>query len=312
MTSLSSTTASQRLEILHNQIFSYFVVASSTGVIYDWALTFREEFELVWRQGWSLMGILYICVRYTGILYSVINILANLPSVSLTEIECTDIYFIKIWTPVIVNVMLGIIMMARIHAMYQRSTKMLIFLLVVFLGSMIATGVLAAIGSSHVSGEEVIISGNHLCVFVYKARGLRLNLKTWIPTFVWEVLALCLTIWSVIQHFLELRRSPTGSTTGDCLAVLIKSHVLYFVAIAAVSFFNIGSLAPQNVYSTGTQMYFGVLQIIQPIQMFVLGPRLIMSVRDYHAKLVARSDEGLSMTSIAFEASGGLSTGGDV
>ncbi|KAG1778042.1 hypothetical protein EV702DRAFT_1044750 [Suillus placidus] len=281
MTSLSSTTvnASQRLEILHNQIFSYFVVASSTG------------FELVWRKGWSLMGILYICVRYIGILSSVINILA---AYSKSPISLVDRG--RIWTPVIVNVMLGIIMMARIHAMYQRSTKMLIFLLVVFLGSMIATGVLAAIGSSHVSG----------------ARGLRLNVKTWIPTFVWETLALCLTIWSVIQHFLELRRSPTGSTTGDCLAVLIKSHVLYFVGIAAVSFFNIGSLAPQNVYSTGTQMYFGVLQIIQPIQMFVLGPRLIMSVRDYHARLVARSDEGLCMTSIAFEAFGSLSTGGDV
>ncbi|KAG2342733.1 hypothetical protein BDR05DRAFT_948779 [Suillus weaverae] len=269
MTSLSSTTASQRLEILHNQIFSYFVVASSTGVIYDW------EARLV-PDGYSI----YLCTLHWNIIFCHQHI--GKSPISLVDRN-------RIWTPVIVNVMLGIIMMARIHAMYQRSTKMLIFLLVVFLGSMIATGVLAAIGSSHVSG----------------ARGLRLNLKTWIPTFVWEVLALCLTIWSVIQHFLELRRSPTGSTTGDCLAVLIKSHVLYFVAIAAVSFFNIGSLAPQNVYSTGTQMYFGVLQIIQPIQMFVLGPRLIMSVRDYHAKLVARSDEGLSMTSIAFEASRG-------
>jgi len=46
--------------------------------------------------------------------------------------------------------------------------------------------------------------------------------------------------------------------------------------------------------------------------MFVLGPRLILSVREYNAKVVARSDEGTCMTSIAFQASRDASTGGDV
>ena len=35
--------------------------------------------------------------------------------------------------------------------------------------------------------------------------------------------------------------------------------------------------------------------------MFVLGPRLILSIRDYQAKLVANSDEGTAMTTIAFQ-----------
>jgi hypothetical protein len=48
------------------------------------------------------------------------------------------------------------------------------------------------------------------------------------------------------------------------------------------------------------------------LQMFVLGPRLILSIREYHAKLVARSDEGTAMTSINFQAGGDTLTGGDV
>jgi hypothetical protein len=49
------------------------------------------------------------------------------------------------------------------------------------------------------------------------------------------------------------------------------------------------------------------------MQMFVLGPRLILSVREYHAKLVTRSDEGTRMTSLYFQAGGdALVTGGDV
>lgn len=35
--------------------------------------------------------------------------------------------------------------------------------------------------------------------------------------------------------------------------------------------------------------------------MFVLGPRLMLSVREYHAKLVTNYDEGIAMTTIAFQ-----------
>jgi len=35
--------------------------------------------------------------------------------------------------------------------------------------------------------------------------------------------------------------------------------------------------------------------------MFVLGPRLMLSVREYHAKLTTSYDEGTAMTTIAFQ-----------
>ncbi|KAG0693988.1 hypothetical protein DFH29DRAFT_1084007 [Suillus ampliporus] len=73
-------------------------------------------------------------------------------------------------------------------------------------------------------------------------------------------------------------------------------------------------MTPKIMYSSsmGIYFYFGVLEIAQAVQMFVLGPRLILSVREYHAKLVTCSDEGTVMTTIAFEARGHMSTGGDV
>jgi len=37
------------------------------------------------------------------------------------------------------------------------------------------------------------------------------------------------------------------------------------------------------------------------MQMFVLGPRLILSVRVYHTKLLAESDAETSMASIVFQ-----------
>jgi hypothetical protein len=46
--------------------------------------------------------------------------------------------------------------------------------------------------------------------------------------------------------------------------------------------------------------------------MFVLGPRLILGLREYHAKLVVNSDEGTDMTSVAFQERVHITTGGGV
>ncbi|KAG0702512.1 hypothetical protein DFH29DRAFT_499654 [Suillus ampliporus] len=214
--------------IYHNRIMNYFWVVSVTAVVYDWALTFGQEFELVWMRRWSLMTVLYICVRYLGILFSVVQILGNLPF-SITDQVSTIIYFTEAWIPVAVNAMLGVIMIVRIHAMYQQSRKILIFLVVVLLASTIASGVMTVIANIDVSGVEQILSGIHLCGVYINADNTRLTDETLIPTTVWEILALFLAAWIVIKHFHEMQQSPTGSTIGDCIMVLIRSHVLYFI-----------------------------------------------------------------------------------
>ena len=62
----------------------------------------------------------------------------------------------------------------------------------------------------------------------------------------------------------------------------------------------------------GAEILSDIIPISQAVQMFVLGPRLILSIRDYQAKLVANSDEGTAMTTIAFQERVQVSTGGDV
>jgi hypothetical protein len=59
-------------------------------------------------------------------------------------------------------------------------------------------------------------------------------------------------------------------------------------------------------------MFLGFLSIAQVVQMFVLGPRLILGVREHLAKLVANSDEATGMASIVFQDRVHISTGGGV
>jgi hypothetical protein len=140
-----------------------------------------------------------------------------------------------------------VIMIARLHAMYQRSKIMLIFLVIIFLAVNIACGIIVAIlvkdmvgGKFYLSTwrtklmgqtlEEQILSGTFVCTYGYEGNVQLLASMIWTLNTVWEVVALCLAVWVTVKHFCDLRRlGPlTGSTIGDCFRVLIRSHAFYF------------------------------------------------------------------------------------
>ncbi|KAG1775851.1 hypothetical protein EV702DRAFT_405006 [Suillus placidus] len=286
-----------------NIVFSYWTVAAGAVVVYDWVLTLGQEIELIW-------------IRYIGLPYSVVYILVNMPSVSLTDAVSNIISYATNGSNLVVVAMLGVIMIARLHAMYQGSRTMLIFLVIIFLAVNIACGVITAIGLKDAVGEELILSGTYKCNYGYEGDVQLLISMVWMLNTVWEVIALCLAVWIAVKHLRDLQRlgPSTGSAIGDCFRVLIKSHVLYFASFVCVSCLQLGFLSPElwSSNSMGALTLIGALQIFLGVQMFVLGPRLILSVREYSAKLVAGSDAETSMTSIVFQERVHVPTGSSV
>ncbi|KAG2339897.1 hypothetical protein BDR05DRAFT_967513 [Suillus weaverae] len=274
------------LVVTLNQFYSYVAIASFTTVVYDWALTFGREVELVWRQRWSLMTILYLTVRYAGMLYVVMFMLGSLPSVPLTHVSCNTMFVALNCMNVVVAAMLGVIMITRLHAMYQRSRKMLIFLFVILLVLTIAGGAMTATG---INRNSKVISDIYQCTYNYDGNARLLMSITWILRLVWEVLVMCLVVWIVVKHFRQLRPSSQSGIIGDCFAVLMKTHTMYFASFVAGS-----CIALRYFFSTVSDSdslgYNGALNIFSVMQMFVLGPRLILNIREYHAKLIAESD----------------------
>ncbi|KAG2139195.1 uncharacterized protein EDB93DRAFT_1253126 [Suillus bovinus] len=282
---------------------SYFFLAAFVGVMYDWALTFGQEVELVWRQRWSLMTVLYLSVRYLGIVYAALNMLSWI------------MFIVLDWVFVLMLSMLWVIIITRLHAMYQGSRNILILLIVAFLAINIFDGVAVVMTMLHSSEEELILSGTYQCSVADTEDVSHLGSVCWILNTVWEVLTLCLTLWIAVQHFRELRQHSARGIIKDCLTVLIQTHVLYFASFVAVSCFElIIDLSPtlSTGYSLDAQIYSGFLAILEVVQMFVLGPRLILGVREYHAKLVANSDVVTGMTSISFQQRVHISTGNSV
>jgi len=75
--------------------------------------------------------------------------------------------------------------------------------------------------------EELVAFGTHQCVQTASS-ALPATTVTWILGTVWEVLALCLAIYIAMKHFRELQRPSAGWSVGDCVKVLVKTHVFYF------------------------------------------------------------------------------------
>jgi len=111
--------------------------------------------------------------------------------------------------------------------MYQRSRKMLVFLLVIFLVIQVATSVFSVITNLSNSPSTYIVT-NPLSHNSYLG-------GIWIYGLAWETIALCLAIWIAIRHFRELQRPSKGWAVGDCFTVLIQTHVFYFASFVSVS-----------------------------------------------------------------------------
>ncbi|KAG1865455.1 hypothetical protein DFJ58DRAFT_864495 [Suillus subalutaceus] len=253
------------------------------------------------------------------------------PPLQLTVAPCRHVSWIVFviwdWAYAVAFAMLEVIMIARLHAMYQRSRKILILLVVTFLAFNLFNGMVMVMETVQGSGEELILSGTYQCTVVYAEDTLLLDGIAWILVTVWEVFALCLAVWIAGKHFREMRQHSAGGIVGDCFRVLMKTHMFYFasfVAVCCLSLIDSSSVCqsvtdpymrPQFIISIGPILSPGMVvssQILQVVQMVVLGPRLILGVREYHAKLVADSDAATGMTSIAFQERVHISTGNGV
>jgi hypothetical protein len=98
----------------------------------------------------------------------------------------------------------------------------------------------------------------------------------------------------------------------SCFQIGLLSPTLSAVCQFIADHCEHSSSFPQNQFSLETQIYIGLLQIFTVVQIFVLGPRLILGIREFNAKLVTDSDAATAMTSIAFQERVHVSTSSSV
>jgi hypothetical protein len=114
-------------------------------------------------------------------------------------------------------------------------------------------------------------------------------------------------------------RFPTEGLDVIALLLFLASRSFFICLRHSQRYVNLSltcarahdSSSLQN-YFQGSQIYAEFLQIVMVVQMFMLGPLLILDVREYYAKVVADCDAASGMTSFAFQERVHISTGSSV
>ncbi|KAG2063896.1 hypothetical protein BDR04DRAFT_351322 [Suillus decipiens] len=78
-----------------------------------------------------------------------------MPFISLTDAVSTIINYATNVTNVGITAVLGVIMITRLYAMYQRSRIILIFLVIIFLAINMACGIMAAMQLKYTVGGKL-------------------------------------------------------------------------------------------------------------------------------------------------------------
>ncbi|EIW79543.1 hypothetical protein CONPUDRAFT_82934 [Coniophora puteana RWD-64-598 SS2] len=286
---------------------AYTKVAMTALVIYDYLLHLDNESSYIWQTNFSFVTGLYIMLRYVGIAYavyehSIIRLLTLAENFTTESLFVSHILFVCSETmQVLILLALHSLMIMRLHAMYQRSMKVLVFLIgcfIVEMGIFFSATVFQLLPSSGIVEIKLILSNNSFCSFssVNMERLPivdRLNSANVGSILAVEVIMVLLSLYQFTRHIQDsiqgrqgLSRKALTRSAGSFFSILVKDNVLYF--LLALSTTSV-TLKMNNIPRT-TSAFLTVLDsVLEALTLTIIGPHMILSVR--HA---ARSDHVVS------------------
>lgn len=179
------------------------------------------------------------------------------------------------------------IMSIRVFAMYGRSRRMRIFLIICFLAASAFRGLtdgLALVLAMGPTSEEYVLSGTGVCTTSISPMVPFLD---GIPSLCIELLFLVLAARVLVEHSREMQRVRSsyrfGDGHGDSLAIL-RDHVLHFSCYVILSIMQVAAISTKS--GTGGSRWYGSTVIsLVTIQQCVLVPRLVISTREYFSRV---------------------------
>lgn len=204
--------------------------AAATWLIHDFLVLFNQELEYIWKRPWSRSSFLYLALRYLGggwgIFFSA-TFFWDKPSLSF----CKIITPMEVWPILCIVITAQVLLQMRVYALYERSKKILAFLIVCFLAEL---GVMIRM---YVNFSSTVVATNEALPGVYFC-ATPTTPEQWLPTSVYPTLAfeailVCLSVWAGYQrskgHF-----SVAGLrwSRARLIDILVGGNVLYFLCFA--------------------------------------------------------------------------------
>jgi len=208
---------------------NYATVAFVMTLLYDYALTFAEEVEFVWRQKMGLAKMLFLLNRYIPLVDLVILMNSYVNQDIHNEKFCSPWFQIDSWLAVFSAIVIDIMMLLRTWAIWRRSRNILIYLGVIL---MLCT--IVAFGCTLYEMLTVIKipSPDRLrpCETTYPNPNVFYGV--WVSVIVFDSTIVTLTLLKVLP-------APQHDQSAPYTSQILGDGVLYFVMIFLASIANI-------------------------------------------------------------------------
>ncbi|KAI9457547.1 hypothetical protein HD554DRAFT_1769883 [Boletus coccyginus] len=283
-----SSNVQSGLEFL--QLNDYISVVIVTAILYDYFLTFSREIDYVWCKPWSWVSIMYILVRYVGLLGSTfvpgpitmyVHQFTAIHTIRLRHgySKGTVLYLVIYWAFPIFLLSADLVMILRVYAMWNRSKWILSILLFVCVPQVVISFVLAGIyynPNTYFSVTIIQVGGFSFCNGLSEIPS-PLLLGVTIPRFVLGVTLLTLAAIPTLKGSIEMYRATRIWQLNQYVQQLMRDGIFYFFVVAL---YNVHDIITSGPAIDATPVL--ILTAFSYIAICPIMPRFIISVRELY------------------------------
>ncbi|KAF9449493.1 hypothetical protein P691DRAFT_727899 [Macrolepiota fuliginosa MF-IS2] len=259
----------------------YFQLAAFVMLVYDHCLTFAQEVERIWKHRLSAAAVLFLVNRYATLAQFII-VLVAFHEPQWVGKRCSRFVLFEGMTTVGILAVGQLIMILRVYAIYDRSTRILVFLLMLWLAQIVISFV--GLRTGYVAPLPKGLTG---CILTGSDV---LFPSVWIAPIITDSTIFLLTIYRT-KHYLHHLLSPFMSeAAAKAIMILVRDGTMYFFLIMLSNLMNglIFFLAPPDLKAIGAS--FSQLLTCTIISRLVLNLRSI-SRDGMHTTMEPGADE---------------------
>ncbi|KIJ64682.1 hypothetical protein HYDPIDRAFT_28053 [Hydnomerulius pinastri MD-312] len=289
--------ASEQDLLANIQLGNYIALVITTAVVYDYVLTLLREIEYIWKKPWTSMSTIFFVVRYIGLVVAIFQALYGTSfmsgPVTMWLFEGTAVFLFYIWGEFAFYLATNLVMTLRVYAMHQQSRVVLGVILTVYIPAIIiyfVGNVLFDNPKTSLSVFVVEVADMKLCSTVIHLGGAATLSNYFLAHQV--VLAFLLCGFSLILFI----KDSLEETCYISLRINILSYVSALVTLVAAN-------ANTSLKLSAVAQF--LLIMFSSVLPYVLAPRLIISVRQFHSEMVGKGiDSGFGLRSQRLTANG--------
>ncbi|KAJ6529152.1 hypothetical protein DFH09DRAFT_155827 [Mycena vulgaris] len=273
--SLSDVQIEYQLQVSRHLVFIPFAI-----LLYDYALTFEQEVTRYWGASLTWGTLLFYVNRYSA-LFGTIPVFVEylLTTTDPNNKVCAGLQAYHRYFALLSQVLAATILITRTYALYERDTRILVFMITVTVGAVVSALVMLLVGSGPDSLPPLLKSFG--CPSATTHWSTRRQAAAWSGMLVFDVMIFFLTVYKSLKY---------GTRGGSLLGLLFRDGALYFGIMIASNACNIGT------YTMGGPLMSGSATSLTNTLSSVMISRLMLNLRDPNIRLLPQRNRNMRLS----------------